>query len=77
MDIGFCLSTFGTHYTERRAAAQRIESLGFASIHVWDQYVAWPDSQESVLDAWATLAALAQATNDVRIGPLLWVCSMH
>jgi hypothetical protein len=33
MDIGFCLSTFGTHYTELRAAAQRIEALGFASIH--------------------------------------------
>jgi hypothetical protein len=33
MDIGSCFSTFGTHYTELRVAAQRIESLGFASIH--------------------------------------------
>jgi alkanesulfonate monooxygenase SsuD/methylene tetrahydromethanopterin reductase-like flavin-dependent oxidoreductase (luciferase family) len=71
LQVGFCLSTFGARYADLREAAQLIDALGFASIHTWDHYLAWPDSRESALESWTTLAGLAEATRHARIGPMV------
>ncbi|MCU0491767.1 MAG: LLM class flavin-dependent oxidoreductase, partial [Chloroflexaceae bacterium] len=69
--IGFCLSTFGASYREVRDAALLIDSLGFDSVWLWDHYVSWNRPDEPVLDGLSTLAALAEATQHVKLGPLV------
>jgi alkanesulfonate monooxygenase SsuD/methylene tetrahydromethanopterin reductase-like flavin-dependent oxidoreductase (luciferase family) len=69
--LGLCLGTFGTTYQELRATAQLLDRLGFDSVWVWDHYVSWNTPSESVLDGLTTLAGLAEATQRIKLGPLV------
>lgn len=69
--VGVCLITFGTTYAQVREAAQWLDTLGFDSVWLWDHYVSWNDPREPVLECWTTLAALAAATQHIRLGPLV------
>ena len=68
MKVGICLVPFGTTYPECRAAALAVEASGFESIWTWDHLLSFNDDEESVLECWALLAALAEATSSVKIG---------
>ena len=54
------------------ALAQRCEALGFEALFRSDHYRSTvADQERDCLDAWATLAALAAATERIRLGTLV------
>lgn len=46
------------------------EAAGWDGVFVWDQ-LCWPAPVSNVADPWLTLAAIAVATEHVRIGPMV------
>lgn len=50
--------------------AARAEERGWDGVFVWDQ-VRWREPVEAVADPWITLAAVASATEQVRLGPMV------
>jgi alkanesulfonate monooxygenase SsuD/methylene tetrahydromethanopterin reductase-like flavin-dependent oxidoreductase (luciferase family) len=50
--------------------AAEAEQAGWHGIFVWDQ-VRWREPVADVADPWITLAAIATATHDIRLGPMV------
>lgn len=83
MEFAFKLSIHGqltsTRFSDLVGQAVRAEELGYSGVYVIDHmllpssrlsgYTNAPAEQPYFLDAWTTLAALAQATKHVKIGP--------
>jgi F420-dependent oxidoreductase-like protein len=73
---GVQIACAAMHWPECLEITQAAEQLGYASVWVPDHYTATPDGLTPdihlpLLDGWVTLAALAQATRSVRLGPLV------
>jgi luciferase-like monooxygenase len=50
--------------------AAEAEEAGWQGVFVWD-HVRWREPVTDVADAWITLAAIATATHDIRLGPMV------
>jgi len=69
--LGICLGTMGARYGELLEAARLLDALGYDSLWLWDHYVSWRDPREPVVEGLTALAGLAQATERIRLGPLV------
>ncbi len=68
MKVGICIVPFGTTYLECREAALAAEASSFESVWTWDHLLSFNDDEEPVLECWTLLAALAEATQSVKLG---------
>jgi alkanesulfonate monooxygenase SsuD/methylene tetrahydromethanopterin reductase-like flavin-dependent oxidoreductase (luciferase family) len=50
--------------------AAEAEEAGWDGVFVWD-HVSWREPVEAVADPWITLAAIASATERIRLGPMV------
>lgn len=72
MLVDLLLVPFGTSYHAIREAAIAAEEAGFNGVWTWDHLrAAPPDPPGSVPEAMTVLAALAEATSRVQLGPLV------
>ncbi|MEX2237800.1 MAG: LLM class flavin-dependent oxidoreductase [Dehalococcoidia bacterium] len=73
MKFGLSIPNFGAYFNPRDAAslAAEAEAHGWDGFFVWDHMLFWRNMRVPVADPWVSLAAVALATERIRIGPMV------
>jgi alkanesulfonate monooxygenase SsuD/methylene tetrahydromethanopterin reductase-like flavin-dependent oxidoreductase (luciferase family) len=68
--FGVTVPNFGPYFDPRLLAtlARDAERVGWDGFFLWDHTIAWP---APMVDPWVALSAIAVATEQVRLGPLV------
>ena len=80
--FGVQIACAGMNWPECLDISQAAEELGYESVWVPDHYVSTPDGlepdvQDDLIEGWAALGAIAQATKRIRLGPLVASCTFR
>ena len=73
MRYGINIPNFGSGGEPRVLVdlAQRAEAAGWDGFFVWDHVLVDPTWRAEIADPWVALAAIAQATSRIRLGPMV------
>ncbi len=71
-DIGIILPQYGRDYGTIRDVTRDAEECGFDGVWLEDHFQSWMgDIERDTYECWTTLAALAEATDEIRLGTLV------
>lgn len=73
MKYGVSVPNFGAYANPRTVAAlaREAEAAGWDGFFLWDHIQFWRGFREPMADPWVALAAVAVATERIRLGPLV------
>ncbi|SDJ41420.1 TIGR03560 family F420-dependent LLM class oxidoreductase [Natronorubrum texcoconense] len=72
LEVGIILPQYGTDIDTVRETALEAETLGYDAVWLEDHFQSWiGDPRRATHECWTTLSAIAEATNEIRLGTLV------